>query len=149
MRTLKKALCVVLCLVMMAGLCVIGTSAAFTDADKINYKEAVDVLSGIGVINGMGDGTFAPQGTLTRAQACKIIVYLLKEEDLKGTCNFADCKGHWAANEIAICEAKGIVAGYGNGNFAAQRFHQELSGSGNASSDQQFIRVKCVDQVDH
>ena len=117
MRTLKKALCVVLCLVMMAGLCVIGTSAAFTDADKINYKEAVDVLSGIGVINGMGDGTFAPQGTLTRAQACKIIVYLLKEEDLKGTCNFADCKGHWAANEIAICEAKGIVAGYGNGNF--------------------------------
>lgn len=117
MRTLKKALCVVLCLVMMAGLCVIGTNAAFTDADEINYKEAVEVLTGIGVIRGMGDGSFAPKGTLTRAQACTIVAYLLKEEDLKGTNTFTDCQDHWGKDYIAICENKGIVAGYGDGTF--------------------------------
>ena len=120
MRTLKKALCVVLCLVMMAGLCVIGTTAAFDDADKINYKEAVDVLTGIGVINGMGDGTFAPQGTLTRAQAAKIVVFLLKEDDLKATCNFTDCAGHWAENFIAVCAGKGIVNGYDETTFGPE-----------------------------
>ena len=50
----------------------------FSDADQIaEYaKEAVETLSSCGVINGMGNGEFAPNSTCTRAQAAQIIYRL-------------------------------------------------------------------------
>ena len=44
MRTLKKSLCLVLALVMVLGLFVVGTNAAYaqyTDNEKISYASAV------------------------------------------------------------------------------------------------------------
>ena len=51
----------------------------FADADSISgyAKEAVGVLSGASIINGMGDGTFAPKSAVTRAQASKVAYELL------------------------------------------------------------------------
>lgn len=48
---------------------------SFTDSDDIaDYaEEAVDSLAAAGIINGMGDGTFAPNEPATRAQFTKII----------------------------------------------------------------------------
>ena len=120
MRTLKKTLCMVLALVMMLGLCAFGTSAAFSDADKVTYKEAVDVLTGIGVIKGMGDAanTFNPNGTLTRAQACTIITKLMGGDGITAKSTFTDMEGAaWAESYVAFCQAKGIVGGYGDGRF--------------------------------
>ncbi|MCH5210451.1 MAG: S-layer homology domain-containing protein [Oscillospiraceae bacterium] len=47
----------------------------FSDRDDIrdDYLNAVEVAYSYGVINGMGDGTFAPDATLTRAQASVIV----------------------------------------------------------------------------
>ena len=50
--------------------------AAFTDASTIKYTEAVDVMSTIGVMNGMDAGAFNPTAKLTREQAAKISCYL-------------------------------------------------------------------------
>ncbi len=52
---------------------------SFTDAGSISdyAKEAVLALSSYGAINGMGDNTFAPFGTATRAQAAKVIFEVL------------------------------------------------------------------------
>ena len=49
-------------------------SVAFTDADSISdYAMAsVTALCNAGIIDGMGDGSFAPTGSLTRAQAAKV-----------------------------------------------------------------------------
>ncbi len=51
----------------------------FTDNEDISdyAKEAVEFLSGSGIISGMGNGTFAPKGNLTRAQAAKLFYGLL------------------------------------------------------------------------
>ena len=51
----------------------------FTDADAISgyAKEAVSVLAGDKIINGMDDGTFAPKAFVTRAQASKVVYELL------------------------------------------------------------------------
>ncbi len=53
--------------------------AAFSDADKISSwaKDSVTALAKAGIINGMGDGTFAPKKTATRAQAAKILCVFL------------------------------------------------------------------------
>ncbi|MBQ4086966.1 MAG: S-layer homology domain-containing protein [Clostridia bacterium] len=53
---------------------------SFADANDISgyAMDAVAALTGVGVINGMGDGTFAPKGTVTRAQAAKAIYELLQ-----------------------------------------------------------------------
>lgn len=56
------------------------TSVSFTDADQISgyAKDAVNQLANAQIINGMGDGTFAPQQTANRAQAA-VIIYQLCE----------------------------------------------------------------------
>ena len=83
MRTLKKALSLVLVLAMVFALAVPGFAANttkkasdFKDYSKVTNKEAVDVLTAIGVINGNADGTFAPEGKFTRAEAATMITYL-------------------------------------------------------------------------
>ena len=119
MRTLKKTLCLVLCLAMMAGLCVFA-SADFKDQGKIENEEAVAVLTGIGVIQGDDKGNFNPEGTLTRAEATVIITKLLGAADIKAsTDKFTDVKADfWGMPFIAYCVAEGVVAGMGDGTFA-------------------------------
>lgn len=53
---------------MTLSLAVVGASAKdFTDGSKINYKEAVDVVSAVKIIDGYTDGSFNPTATLTAA----------------------------------------------------------------------------------
>ena len=53
---------------------------SFTDNDSVaDYaKSAVSKLSKAGIINGMEDGSFAPESALTRAEAAKMIYGLFK-----------------------------------------------------------------------
>lgn len=53
--------------------------ADFNDADAISSwaKEAVEALAKAGIVNGMGNGMFKPQGTATRAQMAQITCKLL------------------------------------------------------------------------
>ena len=59
----------------LASPALVNNLAVFTDADKISAY-AVDAMNwavGQGLINGMGDGTVAPQGQAIRAQAAAIL----------------------------------------------------------------------------
>ena len=60
MNSLKRTLSLVLVLVMVLGLFGIA-GAAYTDEAKIQYKEAVNVMTGIGAIEGDA-GAFNPAG---------------------------------------------------------------------------------------
>ncbi|MCL1829169.1 MAG: S-layer homology domain-containing protein, partial [Oscillospiraceae bacterium] len=76
-------MCLILVLSMMVGLGVSAAAAGkialedFTDETSIKYKEAVDVLAGVGIISGFPDGEFKPNNTVTRAESTKIITYML------------------------------------------------------------------------
>ncbi len=122
MRTLKKTLCLVLCLAMMVGLCAIGTSAIkyddYKDKDKINYESAVTLLTALGVLEGDSQG-FRPQDELTRAEGAAIMTRLLQKEiNMNAVSSFTDMAGYtWAQPYVKFCEDYGIIAGYGNGKF--------------------------------
>ena len=59
----------------LKGISLSDGSASFTDAANIDgyAKQAVELLAGAKVINGYEDGSFKPQGSLTRAEAAKVI----------------------------------------------------------------------------
>ena len=115
---LKKVLVLVLCLAMMASIMVTGAAAAFTDQQDIDSKhqEAVDMSIALNIIEGYPDGSFQPNGNVTRAEMSKIICIALNGGEvpatsIKSTPTFADIKGHWAEGFIEYCYAKGVVAG--------------------------------------
>ena len=125
MRTLKKTLSLVLVVAMVLGLCVVGASAKdavenFTDDyQKVGaaYQEAMGVLVGVGIIDGMTETALEPQGNYTREQAAKIIAYMLlgksKADSLKCTvAPFDDvAASRWSAGYIAFCVEQGIIDG--------------------------------------
>ena len=123
MKTAKKLLCTVLVLVMAIGLIPFSASAAYTDAAKISYTEAVDVLSALKVLDGMPDGSFDPLGGLNRAQAAAYITRALlgreKADKLPEVASkFSDVPAsHWASKYVAYCDSMGIIVGYGDGKF--------------------------------
>lgn len=52
-----------------------GETVEYSDASAISEyaAAAIDAMSKAGILNGMGDGTFAPKGTTTRMQTAKVI----------------------------------------------------------------------------
>ena len=121
---MKKFLSLVLALVMTMSLVTISAGAKdFTDNSKINYKEAVDVMSAVKVIDGYADGSFNPQGTLTRGAAAKIICNLILGPTTASalsadTAPYKDVPvNHTFAGYIAYCQQQGIISGYADGTF--------------------------------
>ena len=126
---MKKLIALLLVLVTLLGV----ASAAFTDEKEINstYTQAVTTMVEAGIISGFPDGTFRPNGTLTRAQAAKIITVMLEGEKAEtvtaAAAGFVDVPaGNWAEKYVNYCAEKGIVAGVGNGKFNP---NGELKGS--------------------
>ena len=75
---MKKFLSLVLALVMTMSLVTISAGAEdFTDDASINYEEAVDVMSAIGVVGGYADGSFNPTAGLSRGAAAMIICIMI------------------------------------------------------------------------
>ena len=95
----------------------------FSDADSIQNKEAVAVLVGLGIVDGMGDGTFQPAGNLTRAQASKLVATLVKSGDKSeipapAADPFTDvAKDYWGAGAIQFGVDNGYINGMGDGTF--------------------------------
>ena len=130
MRTLKKSLALVLALVMVLGLAVVGASAdnaidKFEDSDQIGdaYLEAVGVLTGLAIVDGMTDTEIAPQGTYQRDQAAKIIAYMVLGKEAADSlvasyAPFQDVPAdYWAAGYIAFCKEQGIIDGVSDTSF--------------------------------
>jgi len=62
-----------------AGKKVVAENASYTDSENISSyaKDAVNAMAKLGIMEGMGDGTFSPKTVVTRAQAAKVIYSLI------------------------------------------------------------------------
>ena len=85
------------------------------------YNNAVSTLSNAGIIDGYEDGTFKPDGNITRAEFATIAVRFF-EATYDGEDLFSDIAGHWAQDYINEAANAGIVDGYPDGTFRPQQY---------------------------
>lgn len=102
----KKFLSLLLSAALVLAM-VLPASAAFTDITDSQLQKQVSVLQMLGVIGGTSASTFSPNGTLSRAQFCKMAVVLLGRENeeplYRNRTIFPDVKSsHWARGYINL-----------------------------------------------
>ena len=85
------------------------------------YNNAVSTLTNAGIIDGYEDGTFKPNGNITRAEFATIAVRFF-EATYEGENLFPDIDGHWAQDYINEAANAGIVDGYPDGTFRPQQY---------------------------
>lgn len=117
---------------MLIILTLMSTTASFAasvppDVKGAMYEEAVSTLVEKGIILGDTDGNFYPNSTLTRAQACIIVVKSMNPQpyEVTGTATqsapksgFKDMSGYgWAEGYIGYAVQKGVTKGYPDGSF--------------------------------
>ncbi len=73
------------------------TKLLFSDVTEDKwYYDAVVTIAKDGIVNGMGDGTFAPENTMTYAQFCQLLAKTMGAE-------VGEENGYWAGKAIAVC----------------------------------------------
>lgn len=117
----------------LAGLIMVApASAVFTDISDSRVSQTAAVLDALGIMQGVGGGSFAPGKALTRAQFCKLAVTAMGVTDVSPYASytiFPDVKhSHWAAPYINAAvrhpelKEKSIIRGYADGSFGPDKF---------------------------
>ena len=136
MKNLKKVLALVLAVVMIMGVVTVASAKTYKDADAEafkNYADAIDALSGLKILDGFEDETFKADGTLTRAQAAKIVAIVHNaatngriQSDIAALYSnaqnpFVDCNTSWALPYINYCRITGLADGMTATTYAPKR----------------------------
>ena len=123
---LKKVISSVAALAMSLS-CFTAFAADFSDVEATStYKNAIDELVALEIVNGYEDGTFKPDNEITRAEVTKMVVaamgpsFSAAAESSLGGSGFTDvdAAGHWASGYIAVGVAQSFINGMGDGTFA-------------------------------
>ena len=125
MNNLKRVLSVGMASTMVLGMMATASAASFndfTDKGDIVNKDAVSMVTELGIIAGLPDGSYGATQNIDRASFARLVCVALnggKEPNLGNLkTTFTDTQGHWAEKYIAYCVQQGIIAGKGNNTFA-------------------------------
>lgn len=100
-----------LCLIL-AFIPVSAMAVEFDDAQGHWAEAAIDRWSDAGVVSGVGNNDFDPEGEMNRAQAASVFSELLQLTDEADISNFTDIPDNaWYAGHVAKCVDAGIMAG--------------------------------------
>jgi hypothetical protein len=129
MKNLKKALALVLAIALCFSLVTVAGAANnyddYADASTVQAEDAlaVNIVTGLNIINGKENNKLDLSGNLTRAEAAKILTVLnlgtkLADSVKSSTVDtgFSDTKGNWASGYIAYCVSQSYLTG-SNGKF--------------------------------
>ncbi len=87
-----------------------------------NCASAVNALSALGIISGYPDGTFNPDGNITRAEMAKMLIVTItgRSDGSENPGNFfpdVAAGKHWAAKYVASAYERGFIKGFEDGTF--------------------------------
>ncbi len=118
MKQVKKVFVLTLALSLL--LCVPAKAASsFTDVpSSASYAEAVNWCVDQGVMNGVGNNRFDPDGVLTRATMATVLYRAKGSPSVAGAPSFSDVQtGQWYTNGVHWAAKEGFISGYGGGRF--------------------------------
>ena len=96
----------------------VDVTQMFTDVTKNWAYPGIQYCVTHGIMGGMGDGTFAPTGTTTRAQIVQILYNLEGTPAVSGTTPFADLTANWYKPAILWAYQNNVVSGTSPTTFA-------------------------------
>ena len=89
----------------------VDVTEMFSDVTKNWAYPGIQYCVTHGIMGGMGDGTFAPTGTTTRAQIVQILYNLEGTPAVSGTTPFTDLTANWYKPAILWAYQNNVVAG--------------------------------------
>lgn len=119
---MKKFIGLVLCGTLFCT----SASAAFIDISDARTEKAAETLAVLEVLDGIGDGRFAPNEYLTREQFAKITACIMGQRE-KASANlaataFTDVSAdNWARGYISYVAENGIISGFPDGSFGGSQ----------------------------
>ena len=99
----------------------VDVTQMFTDVTKNWAYPGIQYCVTHGIMGGMGDGTFAPTGTTTRAQIVQILYNLEGTPAVSGTTPFTDLTANWYKPAILWAYQNNVVAGTSPNTFDPER----------------------------
>ena len=99
----------------------VDVTQMFTDVEKNWAYPGIQYCVTHGIMGGMGDGTFAPTGTTTRAQIVQILYNLEGTPAVSGTTPFTDLTANWYKPAILWAYQNNVVAGISPTTFDPER----------------------------
>ncbi len=122
MKNSKRFIALLLTFVLVFGTMSSAFAAVNEDVVDTAYEVAVAKLNAVGIMEGYPDGTFRPEGQITRAEFAKIAVLALGLNDAaevsKANTVFTDVDAtHWAAGYINVAVDRGVLKGYPDGSY--------------------------------
>ena len=96
----------------------VDVTQMFIDVEKNWAYPGIQYCVTHGIMGGMGDGTFAPTGTTTRAQIVQILYNLEGTPAVSGTTPFTDLTANWYKPAILWAYQNNVVAGTSPTTFA-------------------------------
>ena len=122
MKHLRKAIAILLVLACLMGLCSMAGAAWVREYEDYHrsawYFRYVEKATDAGWMNGVGEGQFAPDGTLNRAMFVTILHRMQGTPAAEKAAGFSDVvKGAWYENAVNWAAENGVVTGYEDGRF--------------------------------
>ena len=99
----------------------VDVTQMFTDVTKNWAYPGIQYCVTHGIMGGMGDGTFAPTATTTRAQIVQILYNLEGTPAVSGTTPFTDLTANWYKPAILWAYQNNVVAGTSPTTFDPER----------------------------
>ena len=118
---MKKFIAIIMAVIMVMSFATIAFAAnGFTDVSKSKYETAINELYDLGIVNGYSATKFGTDYTLTRAEACAIIVRALYGEKMvHDVINFTDVSYRdWFYDYVNTAVFYDIMHGHNATTFA-------------------------------
>ena len=118
---MKKFIAIIMAVIMVMSFATIAFAAnGFTDVSKSRYETAINELYDLGIVNGYSATKFGTDYTLTRAEACAIIVRALYgEKTVPDVINFTDVSYRdWFYDYVNTAVYYDIMHGHNATTFA-------------------------------
>ena len=130
---MKKMISLLLVLTALFSLSLPALASDYTDVgDDAWYAEAVEALREQGIMNGVGDGLFDPDGTFTRASLAAVLYRMAGSPAVTGEDEFSDTDaGNWYTDAVLWASQNKVVNGMGGGLF----------GTNEATTQEQLITM--------